>query len=133
MEEKRTRDGRFSDAFLKDFFELQSEVKRLKEHEANDSKKYERWHQEILDKLIELGKMRLDLSNGRLTALEKLPIVVQLGKEEIKVFFDEWGKTWGEALAGRLSLKLVLWVAGAVSVVITAILVAAFLTYFKLK
>lgn len=133
MEEKRTPDGRFSDSFLKDFFQIQSDVKRLTEHEANDSKKYERWHDEISKRLNDLEKLRPELSNGRLKDLEARPIIVQLTEKDIKVLFDEWGKTWGEAFAGRLSFRFLLSVAGALGAILTAIVIAAFLAYLKFR
>lgn len=129
MEERR----RVDDAFMEKVFKLESAVQRLTEHERDDRPKYERWHKEIIDQLVELGKLRLELSNGRLTALEGRPILVQLTEKEIKILFDEWGKAWSEALAGRLSLKLILSVAGTASAIVTAILIAAILAYFKFK
>lgn len=129
MEERR----RVDDAFMEKFFKLEAAVQRLTEHERDDRPKYERWHKEIIDQLVELGKLRLELSNGRLTALEGRPILVQLTEKEIKILFDEWGKAWSEALAGRLSLKLILSVAGTASAIVTAILIAAILAYFKFK
>ena|SRR5258708_2598977 len=117
------------DAFMEKFFKLEAAVQRLVEHERDDRPKYERWHKEASDVLTELGKMRLELSNGRLTSLESRPIIVQLTKDEIRELFDEWG----QVLAGRLSFKFVLSVAGALGVILTAILTAALITYFKLR
>jgi hypothetical protein len=131
MEEQRAPDGRFSDSFLKEFFQLQSDVKRLKEHEENDSKTYERWHQETIDRLFALEKLRPELSNGRLKDLEARPIIVQLTEKQIRALFDEWGKAWGEAFAGRLSFRFLLSVAGALGVILTAIVTAAILAYLK--
>jgi hypothetical protein len=125
MEERRKAD----DAFMEKFFKLESAVQRLTEHERDDRPKYERWHKETLDALAEMGKMRLELSNGRLTALETRPILVQLTEKEIKAFFDEWGET----LAGRLSFRFILSVAGTLGVVLTAIVTAAIIAYIKLK
>jgi hypothetical protein len=125
MEERRKAD----DAFMEKFFKLESAVQRLTEHEKLDGPKYERWHQETSERLAELEKMRLELSNGRLTTLENRPVIVQLTKDEIRGLFDEWG----EILAGRLSFKFVLSVAGALGIILTAIITAAVIAYLKLK
>src|SRR6267143_2777703 len=125
MEERRKAD----DAFMQKFYKLLSDVDRLIDHEKVDRLKYEKWYEDFSRQLIELGKLRLELSNGRLTALEARPIVVQLTEEEIEKLFNKWGN----ALAGRLSFRAILWVAGTVSLVITTALTAIFLTFFKLK
>lgn len=127
MEEKRNLGAR--DDFLEKFFKLQSDVQRLTEHERIDRPRYEQWHKETTDRLIALEKLHLDTTNGRLKELENRPIIVQLTQKEIKAFFDEWG----EVLAGRLSFKFLLSVAGALGFILTAIAAAAFITYFKLR
>ena|SRR2546423_6536348 len=113
--------------FLEKFFKLESAVQRLTEHEAIDRPKYEQWHGEIINRLIALDKLRLELSNGRLTTLESRPVVVQLTQKEIRAFFDEWG----EILAGRLSFKFILSMAGTIGAILSAIAIAVFLKYFK--
>src|SRR6267143_4312668 len=100
MEERRKAD----DAFLEKFYKLLSDVDRLIDHERVDRLKYEKWYEDFSRQLIELGKMRLDLSNGRLTALENRPVVVQLTEKEIKAFFDQWS----ELLAGKLFFFLMI-------------------------
>jgi hypothetical protein len=121
-------DEKFND-FLEKFFKLEVAVQRLTEHEALDREKYENWHKNISEQLIELGKMRLETANGRLRELENKPIVVQLSEGRIKELFGEWG----EILAGRLSFRFVLSVAGALGVILTAIITAALVAYFKFK
>jgi len=125
MEERRKAD----DAFLEKFYKLLSDVDRLIDHERVDRLKYEKWYEDFSRQLIELGKMRLDLSNGRLTALENRPVVVQLTEKEIKAFFDQWS----ELLAGKLSFKFILSVAGTLSVILTALAVAAIGAYFGFR
>jgi hypothetical protein len=127
MEERRNPGAR--DDFLEKFFRLQSDVQRLTEHEKLDKPRYEQWHKETSERLVELEKMRLETTNGRLRDLENRPIIVQLTKDEIKTLFNEWG----EILAGRLSFKFILSVAGALGVILTAIITAAFITYLKLR
>jgi len=125
MEEKRTPDGRFSDDFLQKFYKLLSDVDRLIDHEKVDRKKYEEWYSDFSQQLVALGKLRLDLSNGRLTALESRPIIIQISEQRIKELFDERA----EVHAGRAFIRLVLWVAGALGLVVTS----ALLAYFKFK
>ena len=125
MEERRKAD----DEFMQRFYKLLSEVDRLIDHEKVDRLKYEKWYEDFSRQLIELGKMRLELSNGRLTALEARPIVVQLTEKEVKVFFDQWS----EVLAGKLSFKFILSVAGTLGVILTALAVAAIGAYFKFR
>jgi hypothetical protein len=127
MEERRKSGAR--DDFLEKFYKLEVAVDRLTEHESSDKPRYERWHSETSDRLIALEKMRLESIDGRLTALENRPIIIQLTKDEIKALFNEWG----EILAGRLSFKFILSVAGALGVILTAIITTAFITYLKLK
>src|SRR5207249_950603 len=115
MEERRNPGVR--DDFLERFFKLESAVQRLTEHEALDRPKYEGWHKEVIDRLIALDKLRLELSNGRLTQLESRPVVVQLTQKEIRDFFDEWS----EILADRLSFKFILSMAGAIGAIISAV------------
>src|SRR5258708_15830060 len=117
MEEQRKADD-----FMEKFYKLLSDVDRLIDHEKVDRLKYEKWYEDFSRQLIELGKMRLDLSNGRLTALENRPILVQVSEEQIKkLFFGEWA----EILAGRLFIKLVLSLGGALGA-ITAAAIAYF-------
>ena len=116
-----------------EFTVLVGDVKRLTDHEREDRPKHAKWYEEFSLRLIELGKMRLESSNGRLTALEGRPVIVQLTEKELRALFDDWGKAWAEALAGRLSLKLILSVAGTVSAVVTAVLIAAILAYFRFR
>jgi len=125
MEEKRTPNGRFSDDFLQKFYKLLSDVDRLIDHEKVDRKKYEEWYSDFSQQLVALGKLRLDLSNGRLTALESRPIIIQISEQRIKELFDERA----EVHAGRAFIRLVLWVAGALGLVVTS----ALLAYFKFK
>lgn len=125
MEERRKAD----DAFMEKFFKLESAVQRLTEHEKLDAPKYERWHQETSDRLVELEKLRPETTNGRLRDLENRPIIVQLTEKEIRVLFDQWG----EILAGKLSFKFILSVAGTLGVILTAVVTAAFITYLRLK
>jgi len=123
MEERRKAD----DAFMEKFYKLLSDVDRLIDHERVDRLKYEKWYEDFSRQLIELGKMRLDLSNGRLTALENRPVVVQLTEKEIKAFFDQWS----ELLAGKLSFKFILSVAGTLGIILTAIVTAGIIAYLK--
>jgi hypothetical protein len=127
MEERRKSGAR--DDFLEKFYKMEVAVDRLTEHEALDKPRYEQWHKETSDRLIALEKMRLETVDGRLTTLENRPIIIQLTKDEIKALFNEWG----EILAGRLSFKFILSVAGALGVILTAIITTAFITYLKLK
>ena len=123
MEERRKAD----DAFMQKFYKLLSDVDRLIDHEKVDRLKYEKWYEDFSQQLIALGKMRLELSNGRLTALENRPILVQLTEKEIKAFFNGWA----EDFAGRTFFKLVLSVSGALAIIL-AILAAAVIAYLKL-
>jgi hypothetical protein len=127
MEERRNTGAR--DDFLEKFFRLQSDVQRLTEHEKLDKPRYEQWHKETSERLNALDRMRLETVDRRLTTLENRPIIIQLTKDEIKALFNEWG----EILAGRLSFKFILSVAGALGVILTAIITTAFITYLKLK
>jgi hypothetical protein len=127
MEERRNTGAR--DDFLEKFFKLEVAVDRLTEHESLDKPRYEQWHKETSDRLIALEKMRLETVDGRLTILENRPVIIQLTKDEIKELFNEWG----EILAGRLSFRFILSVAGALGVILTAIITAAFVAYLKLK
>jgi hypothetical protein len=127
MEERRNPGAR--DDFLEKFYKLEVAVERLTEHEKLDKPRYEQWHKETSARLNELERMRLDTTNGRLRDLENRPIIVQLTKEEIKVLFNEWG----EILAGRLSFKFILSVAGAFGFILTTVIAAAVLVYFKFK
>jgi hypothetical protein len=127
MEERRNTGAR--DDFLEKFYKLEVAVERLTEHESLDKPRYEEWHKETSGRLIELEKMRLETVDGRLTTLENRPVIIQLTKDEIKELFNEWG----EVLAGRLSFKFILSVAGSLGVILTAIITAAFITYLKLK
>lgn len=125
MEERRKAD----DAFMEKFFKLESAVQRLTEHERDDRPRYEQWHKETSGRLVELEKMRLETANGRLRDLESRPIIVQLSKDEIRALFNEWG----EILAGKLSFRFILSVAGTLGVIFTAIVTAAIITYLKLR
>jgi hypothetical protein len=127
MEERRNTGAR--DDFLEKFFKLEVAVDRLTEHESLDKPRYEQWHKETSDRLIALEKMRLETVDGRLMILENRPVIIQLTKDEIKELFNEWG----EILAGRLSFRFILSVAGALGVILTAIITAAFIAYFKFK
>ncbi len=124
MEEQRKQDEKFHD-FLEQFFKLSAAVDRLTEHEKLDRIKYEDWHKDIISRLIELEKMRLETTNGRLRDLENRPVIVQISESKIKELFDERA----EVHAGRTFFRLVLWVAGALGLVVTS----ALLAYFKLK
>src|SRR5436190_491419 len=102
MEERRNPGAR--DDFLEKFFKLEAAVQRLTEHEREDRPKYEERYKEFSGRLIELEKMRLELSNGRLTALENRPVTVQLTAKDINELFD----TRAEVHAGRLVFRILL-------------------------
>lgn len=127
MEERRKPDEKFND-FLEKLFKLESAVQRLTEHEKLDRPKYDEWHKDVTDRLIELEKMHLEKSNGRLRELENRPIVVQLTAEEIKKLFNEWIISF----AGQLFFKLFLSVTGALGFII-AVAIAAIAAYFKFR
>jgi hypothetical protein len=122
-------DERKFDEFLERLFKLESAVQRLTEHESLDRSRRDERYKNIIDRLIELEKMRLETANGRLRSLENRPVIVQLTEKEIKGFFDQWG----EILAGKLSFRFILSVAGALGVILTAIVTAAFIAYFKFR
>jgi len=124
MEERRKQDGRRDD-FLEKFFKMEVAVLRLTEHEALDKPKYEQWHKETSQRLLELEKLHLERTNGRLRDLEGRPVIIQLSDARIKELFDERA----EVHAGRIFTKLLLSLGGALGVILTAF----FLTYFKLK
>lgn len=124
MEERRHA----RDEFMEKIFKLESAVQRLTEHERDDKPKYERWHQETLDRVAALERLRPETTNGRLKDLENRPIIVQLTEKDIKAFFNEWA----EVFAGRTFFKLVLSVSGALGVIL-AIIAAAAIAYFKLN
>jgi hypothetical protein len=118
--EERTSDGRFSDSFLKEFFDTQSDVKRLKEHEANDSKKYERWHDEITQRLAELEKMRGELA---LTAVHNL--TAEEARDALRARLDELVNGKLGALDDRQrAMERTLWRAsGAATVIISIVII----------
>jgi len=124
MEERRKQGGARDD-FLEKFFKLEVAVQRLTEHEALDRPRYEGWHKETSERLIELEKLHLERTNGRLRELENRPVVIQLSDARIKELFDERA----EVHAGRIFVKLLLSLGGALGLILTAF----FLTYFKLK
>jgi hypothetical protein len=124
MEERRKQDGR-RDEFLEKFFKLEVAVQRLTEHEALDRPKYEQWHKETSQRLLELERLHLERTNGRLRDLENRPVIIQLSDTRIKELFDERA----EVHAGRIFTKLLLSLGGTLGVILTAF----FLTYFKLK
>ena len=124
MEERRKQDGRRDD-FLEKFFKLEVAVQRLTEHESIDRPKYEQWHKETSERLVELEKLHLERTNGRLRELENRPVIIQLSDARIKELFDERA----EVHAGRIFVKLLLSLGGALGLILTAF----FLTYFKLK
>lgn len=125
MEERRKQDGRRDD-FLEKFFKLEVAVQRLTEHEKLDRPKYEQWHKETSERLVELEKLHLERANGRLRELENRAVVVHLTEKEIKVFFNEWV----EVFAGRTFFKLVLSISGALGLII-AIGALGLFAYFK--
>jgi hypothetical protein len=124
MEERR-KQGSGRDDFLEKFFKLEVAVQRLTEHEKLDSQKYEDWHKDTTQRLVALEKLHLEGANGRLRELENRPVIVQLSEVRIKELFDERA----EVHAGRIFVKLILSLGGALGLILTAF----FLTYFKLK
>lgn len=114
---------------LEKIFKLESEVRRLTEHEAADRPRYERWHSEILEDLSRIERLLPSDLHQRMRELEARPFVIQLSPLQVKELFDKSFDERMEVWVGRMAIRV------AVAMVLTFVagVVTSILVYFGFK